>query len=139
MPQRQKEMSGPKVPFFTSLWRSQATSLTSSSTDFVVFLIALHLLHIYYPVAAALGAVCGAIVSFYMGRNWAFKSQDGNLTTQAIKYAVTSGLSLLLNVAGLMFLVEQFGWDETLSKVIVSIIIGICVNFPMFRYWVFSK
>lgn len=139
MPNSQEKTASAKVPFFTSLWRSQATSLTSSTTDLVVYVVALHVIGIYYPVAAAMGAVCGAIVSFYMGRNWAFKSQEGNLTIQAIKYAVTSGMSLVLNVSGLVWVVECFGWEETIGKVIVSIIIGICFNFPMFRYWVFKK
>lgn len=127
------------ISFFTSLWRSQATAFIASATDFSVYVILLHLIGIYYVTASGISAICGAIVSFYLGRNWAFKNKNGKITNQMIKYAIASGLSLILNVYGIYFIVETFDLDETISKVVTSITIGLFVNFPVFRYWVFKK
>lgn len=129
--------SNESVSFFTSLWRSQATAFMASATDFSIFLIAFHLIGIYYVTASGIGAVCGAVVSFYLGRTWAFNNRSSKISAQALRYACASGLSLVLNVYGIYLIAETFNLDETLSKIITSLLIGLMVNFPVFRYWVF--
>ena len=57
--------SNGSVSFFTSLWRSQATSLMATGVDFTVFIILFHLVGIYYVTSSGIGAFCGAIVSFF--------------------------------------------------------------------------
>jgi len=126
------------VPFFTSLWRAQATSILSSTTDYLVFLL-MQFLGAFYVISTICGAVCGAVVSFNLSRNWAYKSTENRLRNQAMKYACASGFSLLMNVAGMVLFVEQFKMNEEVSKLIVAIIVGLFINFPIYKYWVFKK
>jgi putative flippase GtrA len=122
-----------------SFWRSQATSLISSAADFGVYGFLFYLLVVNYVVASAIGNISGAILSFYLGRNWSFKSQDGNVSTQAIKYGITSMASAGINSAGIYLLTENTILHPTYSKVIIALLVGITFNFFMFRYFVFKR
>lgn len=122
-----------------SFWRSQATSLISSIADFGVYGFLFYLLTVNYVAASALGNVAGAILSFYLGRNWSFKSQGGNVSKQAIKYAFTSLSSASINSACIYLLTENTALHPTYSKIIIALLVGITFNFFMFRYFVFKK
>lgn len=126
------------VSFFTSLWRAQATSILSSTTDYLVFLF-LQFCDTFYVISTVGGALCGAVVSFNLSRNWAYKSTEKKVHTQAIKYACASGFSLVMNVLGMVLFVEQFKMNEEISKLIVAVVVGLFINFPIYKYWVFKK
>lgn len=128
----------PNVPFLTSLWRAQATSVLSSTTDYCIFLLA-QFCGAFYVISTICGAICGAVVSFNLSRNWAYKSTENKISTQAMKYACASGFSLMMNVAGMVLFVEQFKMNEEISKLIVAILVGLFINFPIYKYWVFKK
>lgn len=123
----------------TSFWRSQATSLMATAADFTLYGLLFYLFVINYVVASAFGNIAGAILSFYLGRNWSFKSQDGKVSTQAIKYAITSLASAGINSVGIYLLTENTILHPTHSKFIISLLVGITFNFFMFRYFVFKK
>jgi len=126
-----------KVPFFTSFIRSQMTSLIATAFDYLVFFTCVELMEVYYVTAAAISAAVGAIISFYLGRTWAFRRRDGSLSAQAVKYLLTSGVSLFLNTAGIYLLTDYANIPYGFSKVIISILIGIFFNFLMYRYFVY--
>jgi len=93
----------------------------------------------YYVYATAIGAVAGAVVSFFLGRHWAFMNKEGKLSTQSIKYIITSGFSLLLNVAGMYLLVDILGISNIIiAKTIIALTVGILFNFPMQRFFIYK-
>jgi putative flippase GtrA len=94
-------------------------------------------MEVYYVTAAAISAAVGAIISFYLGRTWAFRRRDGSLSAQAVKYLLTSGVSLFLNTAGIYLFTDYANIPYGFSKVIISILIGIFFNFLMYRYFVY--
>lgn len=124
--------------FLGSLWRSQMTSIISSITQTAIFSFCSIVIGIYYVTSNAIGAFMGAIVSFYLGRNWAFRKRDGKITNQAFKYILTSGTSLILNTYGIYFVTETFHLYPLYSQVLVSILVGVFFNFFMFRYFVYK-
>ena len=126
-----------KVPFFTSFYRSQMTSIIATAIDFAIFIFLKDLCAVYYVAASAIGACCGAIVSFFLGRNWAFRRKDGRMSMQAVKYVMTSVTSLLLNTYGIYALTEFFEISPLYSKIIISILVGAFFNFFMYRYFVY--
>lgn len=138
MENNNKSIKKEKVPLFQSFLRSQATSAVSTVFDFGSSGLFYYVLHFHYGLSSYIGNIFGAIVSFYLGRNWAFKSQDGNLSHQAGKYAITSFSSACINTVGMMFLTENFGIDPAWSKVIVAGLVGVSFNFLMFRYFVYK-
>lgn len=126
-----------KLPFFETFLRSQATSAVSTVFDFGSHGLLHYVFLVHYAFSSATGNIFGAIVSFYLGRNWAFKGQDGKLSHQAIKYAITSVSSAFINTSGVVFLTERFNLEPSLSKAIVALLVGATFNFLMFRYFVY--
>jgi len=127
-----------EVPFFTSFLRSQASSAISTIFDFGSFGFLYYIFSVHYAVASASGNIFGAIISFYLGRNWAFKRQDGKISHQAVKYAITSFSSAFINTSGMVFLTVHFGIEPAWSKAIVALLVGATFNFLMFRYFVYK-
>jgi putative flippase GtrA len=109
----------------------------ATAADFSVYFVLFHFISTYYVTASGIGAFCGATLSFFLSRHWAFKSTEDRVRNQMIRYGCASGLSLFLNVYGIYFVVETFGIEETIAKVLTSISIGLFINFPIFRCWVF--
>ncbi len=127
-----------KVPFLTSFFRSQASSAISTVFDFGSFGLLYYIFGVYYAFSSAIGNIFGAVISFYLGRNWAFKRREGKLSHQAIKYAITSLSSAIINTSGVIFLTENFGIEPTWSKAMVALLVGATFNFLMFRYFVYK-
>ena len=127
-----------RVPFVTSFVRSQMSSAMATAMDFTVFVFLTEIVKVYYVIAAAISALVGAVISFTLGRNWAFRRKDGHLTYQAIRYIITSSTSLLLNTYGIFALTEYFGIQYIYSKIIISLLVGVFFNFFMYRYFVYK-
>jgi len=141
-------MSEPKVPFGISFIRSQFTAIAATAADFIsLFLLQEGQLYqkllsltdarsLLYATATA--SVIGAIISFTLGRQWAFKSTEKNIYYQALKYAIASSIIALVNVAGMQLLSNTMGNPYMLSKLVIAAVTGIFISFPLFRYWVFK-
>ena len=121
-----------------SSWlRSQAAALTATGTDFLVTIGLKELAGLWYVASNATGALCGAVVSFLLLRNWAFQRHDQRWHGQAVRYAIASGLSLLLNTGGVWMLTEAFDIQYIMSKTIVAVVMGLTINYLMFKHFVF--
>ncbi len=127
-----------KEPLIGSFFRSQAASFVATATDYFVLIFVTEVLGVWYVASAALGAFCGAIVSFFLGRNWAFKRTQEGIGGQLLRYILTSCSSLILNTLGVYLLTEYFATHYILSKTIVSFLVGVGFNFVMYRYFVFK-
>ena len=117
--------------------RSQVAAVLATGTDFLVTIGLKELVGLWYVASNATGAFCGAVVSFLLLRNWAFKRHDERWHGQAIRYTIASGLSLLLNTGGVWFLTEAFDIQYIVSKTIVAVVMGLTVNYLMFKHFVF--
>lgn len=123
---------------FTSFYRYNLVALVATSVDFVVLIFLTEVMQFWYVLSAFLGAFSGGITGFILGRNWAFMRNDGKLSSQALKYVLVWGMSILLNTLGLYLVVEYIGLQYILSKIIVAIVIGIGFNFFMHRNFTFK-
>ena len=123
-----------------SSWlRSQIAAFTATSTDFIVTIGLKELVGLWYVAATATGAFCGAVVSFLLLRHWAFKRNDHRWPGQALRYVTVSGTSLLLNTSGVWYLTEVFDIQYVVSKTIVAAVIGVSINYLLFKHFVFGK
>lgn len=122
-----------------SFMRYNVSALIATAADFVVLSILHYGLGMYYVYATAIGAVAGAIVSFFLGRHWAFMNKEGKVSTQGFKYILTSVFSLLLNVGGVYLLVDIIGITNVLvAKTIIALVVGFFFNFPMQRFYIYK-
>lgn len=122
-----------------SSWlRSQGVAMTATATDFLVTIGLKELAGLWYVASNATGALCGAVVSFLLLRNWAFQRTTTKWHGQALRYVIASGMSLLLNTGGVWLLTELFDIQYVVSKTMVAVLMGLTVNYWMFRHFVFK-
>lgn len=132
-------MPVPKKPsFIVSFVRSQLVAVLATAVDFIVTIGLKEFFMLGYQPAVIIGAICGGITGFLLGKYWAFVSLETKTAFQALKYFPVMGASILLNFGGVVLLVAQFGIQYIIAKAIVAIAIGIGFNFTLHRYYVFK-
>lgn len=120
----------------TLLSQHQLSSLVATGVDYCVMIACVSLFGLSPVIGTVIGALCGAVTSFTLGRRWVFDARQGNWRGQALRYAAVSALSLCGNAGGEWLLV-RLGLQYILARVITSMVVGIGWNFPMHRHFVF--
>ncbi len=119
--------------------KAQASSLTASGTDFLVTLIAVNLFGLWYLAASIAGTIVGGIINFSINRHWVFNADTKALKWQILKYILVWFGNLALVTAGVYLLTHFYHLNYLLSKVLVSISVGISYNYIMQKQFIFSR
>ena len=119
------------------LGRHQIGSVVTTVVDFGVMVLAVELLRISAVLGTVLGSAAGGITNFQLGRHWIFDAGQGNVAGQAVRYALVSGASAGLNALGEYVVHVQLGVGYLPARAIVAVVVSLCWNFPMQRYFVF--
>ena len=93
---------------------------------------------IWYVVSNAIGASCGAITNFFLGRNWVFSPKENKITHQAVRYFLVATGSMILNTLGVYLLTEFTSLNYIYSKVMVAVFIAFTFNFLLQKFFVFK-
>jgi len=88
--------------------------------------------------ASVLGTLSGGIVNFTMNRRWVFSARDEKINFQAIKYLLVWIGNLVLVSAGVFILTNYGGISYLVSKITVSLIVGILYNYVLQKGFVFK-
>jgi putative flippase GtrA len=97
------------------------------------------LAHIGPVPATAMGAFAGAITNFTINRRFTYHAEAVSVRSQVWRYALVSGMSLGLNTAGEWLFHERLGLQYMAARVIASLIVSNGWNYPMLRFFVFSR
>ncbi|NBU21820.1 GtrA family protein [bacterium] len=124
--------------FLKTFTRHQAASFAATLMDYLCLFFMTEALQIHYALATATGALVGACSNFLLNRHWAFEARSGNWTTQSFRYFLVSSGSLILNTGGVYYFTESYHLHYATSVVIISILVGICFNFPLHKNFVYS-
>ncbi|MGA9651622.1 GtrA family protein [Pedobacter sp.] len=119
-------------------FKAQASSLTATAVDFLVTLLVANFFSSWYLTASIIGTVCGGMVNFYINRFWVFDAASKALKWQALKYILVWVGNLILVTLGVYFFTHFFNINYMLSKVFVSISVGISYNYYMQKLFIFS-
>ncbi len=118
--------------------KAQAASLAASIIDFALTVLLKEVFHCWYLLASILGTVSGGVVNFLMNRSWVFKAHDKKIHFQAIKYIIV-WIGYLLLVSGGVFLLTNYGgFSYIVSKITVSLVLGIFYNYVLQKRFVFK-
>lgn len=118
--------------------RSQLASAAATIVDFGLLFSLVELLRVWYVAATAIGSLAGAVTNFLLNRHWSFAATHGRWDRQAIRYAIVSFTSMVLNSMGVWFTTEFFKLHYGISVLIVSLLVGFFFNFPLHREFVFK-
>ncbi len=122
-----------------TFFRLQLTSIIATLGDFIITVFLTEIIGLYYVTSNASGAVSGGILNFLLNRKWVFKiTGSERLSVQIIKYILVWIGSILLNTLGVFLITEFFTIKYFISKIIVSVLVGILFNQILQKQYVFK-
>lgn len=116
--------------------RHQLASVAATGVDYGVMIVMVSLVGLGPVTGTIIGAASGAITNFTLGRTFTFRAQ-GDVRSQAMRYALVSIMSLSLNALGEHLLAVMLGVQYVAARLVVGTLVGFFWNFPMHRYFVF--
>jgi CDP-diacylglycerol--glycerol-3-phosphate 3-phosphatidyltransferase len=119
--------------------RHQVGSVVATLIDFAIMSALVSGLGMPPALATGIGAAAGGVTNFTLGRRWIFRASRAPAGMQAWRYALVSLVSLSLNAAGEYVLHDRFGVQYLLARVIISICVSVCWNFPLQRTFVYGR
>ena len=119
--------------------KAQAASLTGTVVDFLVTVGCVELLHCWYLVATVLGNMAGGITNFILGRHLVFAASQQSAPAQSVRYFLVWLGSMGLNATGVYLCTKVLHVNYVLSKILVSLLVGIGFNYFLQLHFVFKK
>ncbi len=120
-----------------ALVRHQAAACVATVVDFAVMILLVSGAGAAPAAGTALGAACGGVTNFILGRRWVFRAHGHRRAPQAARYLLVTLGSLLLNTAGVHLLAVGLHAQYVAARIVVAIAVSILWNYPMQRTFVF--
>ena len=117
--------------------KAQASSLIATLVDFIFTIILVEIFNQHYIVASVAGAIAGAVTNFIVNRQWVFRSKEEAVQKQSVRYILVWLGSLTLNTSGIYILTHFITIKYFISKIIISLIVGIGFNYVLQKNYVF--
>lgn len=127
-----------KKSFLYSFLKFQFAAIVATIIDLSTFYVLIYFHPRWYLEATAFGALLGAITNFIICRYWVTTSVGSPLSKQAIKYALVSTGSLLLNTLLVYISTDTLQIEKEFSRIIAAVIVAISYNFLLQKYFVFK-
>jgi len=124
--------------FSGTFLKAQCSALISTAVDFLATIFLTQVVGLWYLMSSCMGTILGGYVNFSLGRNWAFQINNSEKLSQALRYAVVWSGSLLLNTFMLYLFTEVLRLHYIVSKSIVSVLVGVFLNFYFQKTFVFK-
>lgn len=119
--------------------RALVASAIATAVDGVIYNAVLTVSDGRYAVAAALGAVLGAITNFLICRYWVFPPTIKRIDHQALQYLAGSVLTYLALQISLTALIEGLHVDPRLAWIPAKGVAWALVSYPFSRLVAFSR
>jgi CDP-diacylglycerol--glycerol-3-phosphate 3-phosphatidyltransferase len=120
-----------------TLLKHQISSLIATVVDFGAMTALVELGITSAVPATVLGASVGAVTNFSLGRRWTFVATHEPAGGQALRYAVVSATSALLNALGEHIAHDTLGIQYLLARAVVAVLVSLAWNYPLQRLFVF--
>ncbi|MBL7681805.1 MAG: GtrA family protein [Flavipsychrobacter sp.] len=133
------DIGKPKANSVVAFIKAQAASLIATACDFITTVLCVELMHIQPVPATVTGNVFGGVINFSLGRNWVFTAKGESSLYQGLKYILVWLGNLLLNAVGMYILAIKLHVDYILSKLAVSLMVGVLYNYFFQKRYVFNK
>jgi putative flippase GtrA len=118
--------------------KAQASSFIASTFDFLTTVVCKEFFYLWYVTATLLGTIVGGALNFVLGRVWVFDGKEKGIPQQVLKYLVVWGGNSILNTSGVFFVTHYTGLSYIISKVLVSISVGVSYNYFLQKKFVFA-
>jgi len=119
--------------------RHHASALAAAVVDFGIMVACVETLHLHPVEGTVVGAACGAVTNFLLGRYWIYQRRDIAAGGQALRYTLVSAASLGWNAAGEHLFADVLHVQYVLSRVITALVVSNAWNYPLQRFFVFGE
>ena len=106
--------------------------------DLVVTTALNSLLHVNINAAKPIGYLCGMANSFVMNKKWTFKTGNGTIKKELIKFVIVNACMLGLSLLLINVFKTCLNFGDTLSNLLSTGIVMV-INFLISNFWVFKK
>lgn len=96
---------------------------------------------ILYTIANIISLVLSKVVGYLLNKFWVYRSiNDSLLQTflELLRFILARGFTGLVDFFGLILMVELFGWNDRISKIIIMLLV-IVLNYVLGKKAVFIK
>lgn len=96
---------------------------------------------IIYTVANIVSLVLSKVVGYLLNKFWVYKSVNDSLLQtflELLRFILARGFTGLVDFFGLILMVELFGWNDRISKIIIMLLV-IVLNYVLGKKAVFIK
>lgn len=118
--------------------KAQASSVVASGFDFLITILLVELAGVHALPASIEGSVFGGIINFFVNRLWVFTGNQHKTQVQMARYALVWVGSMILNASGYYLLIHFTSLYYVLSKLLVSILVGVLFNYFLQKRFVFK-
>jgi len=126
------------LPRLTCFVKAQIASAVATAVDFGITILLKEGCGFWYLFSTSAGSTLGGMTNFTLGRCWVFRATAPPKGAQAFRYLVVWCGSILLNIAGVFLLTSIGRLNYIVSKVFVSLLIGVTFNYILQKNFVFS-
>jgi putative flippase GtrA len=118
--------------------KAQASSIIATFFDFLTTVVCKEFFYFWYVIASLIGTIVGGTTNFALGRIWVFNRREKKMPVQVMRYLIIWNGNLLLSTLGVFIVTHYFGLSYIVSKVIVSVTVGISYNYLLQKKFVFA-
>jgi len=122
----------------TKFLRAQVSSLISTIVDFGVTIFLKELFGVWYLFSTSVGSILGGMTNFSIGRQWVFNAAGLSAGSQAMRYLLVWGGSIILNIGGVWLLTGIGNFNYLHSKILTTVLVGIFFNYQLQNTFVFK-
>ncbi|MFD1769756.1 GtrA family protein [Sphingobacterium suaedae] len=134
-----RKINDKKKEFFLSFGKAQISAFIGGLSDFAIYIWCLEIFGFSAHGSNVISGSLGAVVNFTINRYWAFDNKATPIGKQLWKFIVVVLGSISLKSTGIYFLVDYLFFNPFYSKILVELIVSLCFNFVLQKYWVFKK
>ncbi|RXK82962.1 GtrA family protein [Filimonas effusa] len=118
--------------------KAQVTSLSATLVDYSTTLLLAYVCYVNEWYAGMAGSVAGGLFHFTVSRRWVFNAADKNRYVQMVRYMIVWAGNFFLNTGGLYIMLHYTPVDLAISKILVSVVVGIGYNYVLQKKFVFK-
>ena len=109
----------------------------ATAVHYAVLMALVELLDFSAAPSAAMGTLCGAVVSYLLNRHMAFASSSAARAQALPRFIVIAVLGALLNGALVWLGVHTLGWHYLLAQLLATLLV-MGLTFQLHRIWTFA-
>ncbi|MDR2466451.1 MAG: GtrA family protein [Prevotellaceae bacterium] len=123
--------------------KAQFSAFAGGVCDYMIMLFLTEYAGFHYAASIAAGCTAGAAINFSLNKSWAFFSKESkyrfSLLQQMLRFSFVAASSISLKIAGTSLLVVFAEIDYKISRIITDIVVSLCYNYVLQRYWIFRN